>query len=249
MRFYLTTLNLVKYLTEVCPILSPDEEDITTLAVVQFWKDNEYLCKNYILNGLVDDLYNVYSNIPLAKELWDSFEKKYKTEDVGIKKFVVAKFLDFHMVDDKSVVTQIEEFQIIVHDILSKGMLMCEPLQVATVIEKLPPSWVDFKNYLKHKCKTMNKEDLTVCLRIEEDNQKKSKLLRTPKAHLVETSKPKHGKRKREHQTKGKPKEQPNKFQGTCFVCDKTGHRPKIAESVLTRIRTKPRARERCKPT
>ncbi|XP_038693807.1 fasciclin-like arabinogalactan protein 4 [Tripterygium wilfordii] len=93
--------------------------------------------RNYILNGLVDDLYNVYSNIPSAKELRDSLEKKYKIEDADTKKFVVAKFLDFHMVDDKSVVTQIEEFQIIVHDILAEGMLMCEPLQVVAVIEKL----------------------------------------------------------------------------------------------------------------
>lgn len=212
MRFYLTTLKLAKYLTEVCPVLSPGEKDRTTLAAVQFWKDNEYLCRNYILNGLVDDLYSVYSNISSAKELWEALEKKYKTEDAGTKKFVVAKFLDFKMVDGKSVVTQVEEIQLILHEILAEGMSISEQFQVAAVIEKLPPSWANFKNYLKHKRKEMNLEDLTVRLRIEEDNRKKTDLPRNPKANLVESSKPKQGKRKWEHQTKEKPKEQTNKF-------------------------------------
>lgn len=42
--------------------------------------------------------------------------------------------------------------------------------QVKTIIEKLPPSWKDFKNYLKHKLKKMQLENLIVRLRIEEDN-------------------------------------------------------------------------------
>ncbi|GJU83143.1 hypothetical protein Tco_1285508 [Tanacetum coccineum] len=36
-----------------------------------------------------------------AKELWESLERKYKTEDAGTKKFVVARFLDYKMVDFK----------------------------------------------------------------------------------------------------------------------------------------------------
>ncbi|XP_019257805.1 PREDICTED: uncharacterized protein LOC109236027 [Nicotiana attenuata] len=72
--------------------------------------------------------------------------EKYKTEDAGLKKFVAAKFLDFKMVDGKSVITQVQELQ-------------------------LPPLWKDFKNYLKHKRKEMTLEDLIVRLRIEEDNK------------------------------------------------------------------------------
>ena len=50
-------------------------------------------------------------------------------------------------------------------------MVLSESFQVAAVIEKLPPSWKDFKNYLKHKCKEMKLEDLIVKLRIENYNQ------------------------------------------------------------------------------
>ncbi|PHU09201.1 hypothetical protein BC332_21061 [Capsicum chinense] len=62
---------------------------------------------NYILSGLQDDLYNVYSGTKTSKELWGALEWKYKTEDAGIKKFLVARFLDFKMIDYKSVVSQV----------------------------------------------------------------------------------------------------------------------------------------------
>ena len=50
-------------------------------------------------------------------------------------------------------------------------MSVSESFQVATIIEKLPPSWKDFKNYLKYKHKEMRLEDLIVRLRIEEENR------------------------------------------------------------------------------
>ena len=40
------------------------------------------------------------------------------------------------------------------------------------MIEELPPSWKDFKSYLKHKKKEMTIEDLILRLRIEDDNPK-----------------------------------------------------------------------------
>ncbi|PHT33884.1 putative late blight resistance protein -like protein R1B-14 [Capsicum baccatum] len=51
------------------------------------------------------------------------------------------------------------------------GLIVNEAFQVAATIEKLPPLWKDFKNYLKHKQKEMIVEDLIVRLRIEEDNK------------------------------------------------------------------------------
>ena len=50
-------------------------------------------------------------------------------------------------------------------------MIINEAFQVAAFIEKLPPAWKDFKNYLKHKRKEMTLEDLIVRLKIEEDNK------------------------------------------------------------------------------
>ncbi|GJZ21356.1 hypothetical protein Tco_0558395 [Tanacetum coccineum] len=118
-----------------------------------------FFCHNYVLNGLVDSLYNVYCKTTTAKELWESLERKYKTEGAGTKKFVVAHFLDYKMVNSKNMISQ------------------------------LPPSWVEFKNYLKHKLKEMSVEDLVVRLCIKEDNKLAKKNTYTPdsaKANMVE---------------------------------------------------------------
>ncbi|XP_070006796.1 uncharacterized protein [Nicotiana sylvestris] len=155
-----------------------------------------------------------------SRELWNALKKKYKTEDAGLKKFVAAKFLDFKMVDGKSIITQIQELQVIVHDLLA------EAFQVTTFIEKLPPLWKDFKNYLKHKRKEMTLEDLIVCLRIEEDNkaaEKKSRGNATIMgANIVEkasTSK----KRKKMSGPKNYPSKK--KFKDNCHNCGKVGHK------------------------
>ncbi|GJY07866.1 retrotransposon protein, putative, ty1-copia subclass [Tanacetum coccineum] len=101
----------------------------------------------------------------------ESLETQIQTEDAGTKKFVVARFLDYKMVDSKNVISQVQDLQILLHDIHAEGMTLSETFQVAAIIEKLPPSWVEFKNYLKHKQKEMSVEDLVVRLCIEEDNK------------------------------------------------------------------------------
>ena len=81
------------------------------------------------------------------------------------------------MVDSKIVISQTQNHQIILHNIHVDWMSLSDSFQVAAIIEKLPPTWKDFKNYLKHKHKEMNLEELIVRLMIEEDyhgSEKKS---------------------------------------------------------------------------
>ncbi|XP_076950376.1 uncharacterized protein LOC143623326 [Bidens hawaiensis] len=151
MFFYLTTLNLARFLTKTVPHVDEGKMDAHSVSAVQAWNQSDFLCRNFILNGMVDALYNVYCKAKTAKELWESLDRKYKNEDADAKKFVVAKFLDFKMIDSKTVMSQVQELQVILHDVHAEGMSLSETFQVAAMIEKLPPSWVDFKNYLKHK--------------------------------------------------------------------------------------------------
>nr|GEZ92048.1 hypothetical protein [Tanacetum cinerariifolium] len=109
--------------------------------------------------------------------------------DAGTKKFVVARFLDYKMVDSKNVISQVQDLQVLIDDIYAEGMTLSKTFQVAAIIEKLPLSWVDFKNYLKHKQKEMSVEDLVVRLRIKEDNRFALKDTCTPdsaKANMIE---------------------------------------------------------------
>ncbi|XP_073133885.1 uncharacterized protein [Henckelia pumila] len=202
MLFYLTTLNLARFLSEDAPKL---KEDL---------------------------LYNVYCEKKTAKELWESLNRKYKTEDAGAKKFLVGRFLDFKIVDSKPVISQVQEIQVILHEIHVEGMTLSESFQVAAIVEKLPPAWKDFKNYLKHKRKEMNVEELIVRLSIEKDNKSSERRLFSPvaaKANVVEhgqSSKKKHfnpsNKRMKMGPKGGITKK---KFSEKCFNCDGTGHK------------------------
>nr|CAN76029.1 hypothetical protein VITISV_016069 [Vitis vinifera] len=175
-------------------------------TAIDAWKHSDFLCRNYVMNGLADSLYNVYSDKKTAKELWESLDRKYKTEDAGAKKFVVGRFLDYKMVDSKTVL----------------------------LLRNYPLPWKDFKNYLKHKRKEMSIEDLIIRLRIEEDNRRSEKkgahTLNEAKANFVE-----HGQssKAKTNNNKGKgsklgPKggiSKKPKFQGKCFNCGKQGHK------------------------
>ncbi|GJS66716.1 retrovirus-related pol polyprotein from transposon TNT 1-94 [Tanacetum coccineum] len=248
MFFYLTTLNLARFLKETTPQVELPKEgqpfNAQAVQAVEAWRHSDFLCHNYVLNGLVDDLYNVYCKTTNAKELWESLKRKYKTEDACTKKFTVARFLNYKMVDSKNVITQVQDLQVLIPEIHAEGMTVSETFQVAAIIEKLPPSWVDFKNYLKHKRKEMSVEDLIVRLRIEEDNKLAQKNTYAPdsaKANMVEhvgssskfKSKGKgEGRVKNDKKSKGKanylaPKARIVKqaFQGTCYNCDQPGQR------------------------
>ena len=71
MLFYLTTLNLTKFLYEDAPNLKENEIDRQVVVVVDAWKHANFLCKNYILNGLVSTLYNVYSSMYSSLPLYN----------------------------------------------------------------------------------------------------------------------------------------------------------------------------------
>lgn len=135
------------------------------IVAVDAWNHSYFLCKNYILNGHTNTLYTVYSEIKTTKQLWETLEYKYKTEDTGTKKFVVAIFLKSPIVDAKPVISQVDEYQMILHGIHAEGTFLFESFQVA-------PSWKDFRSYLKHKKKEITIEDLISKPRIEEDNSK-----------------------------------------------------------------------------
>jgi len=103
--------------------------------------------------------------------------------------------------------------------------VITEAFQVATMIEKLPPLWKDFKNYLKHKRKEMSLEDLIVRLRIEKDNKVAEKRSRGNStilgANIVEDGRSKKRKANSAQQS-SQPKK---KFKGSCFNCGKNVHR------------------------
>ena len=193
MMFFLTTMKLDKFIQEDKPLIPYGIDDVHSLATVDIWVHSDFICKGYILGRLIDPLYRVYCEIPTAKELWRSLDKKYRGEDAGCQKYVVSKFHDFKMVDSKPIMDQVEALQLICHEIAAEGMSICETFTTLSFIEKLPPSYADFKNYLKHKKKKMGLEELIMRLQMESRNRIADKV--TAKEHSVNMA---------EHKGKGK---------------------------------------------
>ncbi|XP_021802755.1 uncharacterized protein LOC110746825 [Prunus avium] len=237
MLFYLTTMNLANAVKEEVPVATENPVSKETLSAIDAWKHSEFCCRNYILNSLDDNLYDIYSACKTAKELWEKLEKKYKIEDAGSKKFVIGKFLKFSMVDSRSVIAQVEELQKLISELHAEGCSINEHFQVGAIIEKLPPSWNDFKIYLKHKCREMNMEDLILRLQVEEDHRKGDKndvSALEANANIVEgkTFKPKDQSKKNTGKNFNKqaaalaPKAKDfKKIKGSCWVCGKPGHK------------------------
>lgn len=54
MFFYLTTLNLGRFLKEDAPKSRKGEIDHQVISAIDAWNHSIFLCKNYVLNGLTD---------------------------------------------------------------------------------------------------------------------------------------------------------------------------------------------------
>ncbi|GKE03111.1 hypothetical protein Tco_1391094, partial [Tanacetum coccineum] len=168
MHFLLTTLKVVYVLTTPMPELG------------------------HILNGMSDSLFDVYTNVESAKELWDSLESKYMAEDSSSKKFLVSNFNNYKMVDSRPVMEQYNELLRILGQYTQHGLKMDESISVSSIIDKLPPSWKDFKHTLKHGKDDLSLVQLGSHLRIEESlreqdsNKSKGKEVDGPPVNMAE---------------------------------------------------------------
>ena len=151
MHFLLTTLKVVYVLTTLMPEIMENETMEQTRGRSK-WENDDYICRGHILNGMSNSL-----NVESAKELWDSLESKYIAEDASSKKFLVSNFNNCKMVDSRPVMEQYNEFLQVLGRFNQNNIKMDESISVSSVIDKLPPSWKDFKHTLKHE-----KEELSL---------------------------------------------------------------------------------------
>ena len=63
MFFSLTTLNLQRFIDENGPDMLDETLPEERFLVIEVWTHSDFLCKNYILSDLQDDLYSVYNNV------------------------------------------------------------------------------------------------------------------------------------------------------------------------------------------
>ncbi|KAL0324974.1 UNVERIFIED_CONTAM: hypothetical protein Sradi_5066700 [Sesamum radiatum] len=158
---------------------------------MKYDRDNKTV-RGHLLNHMNNILFDLFVNQKSAKEIWNTLETRYGSDDVGRKKYMVGKWLQFHMADDKPIMDQVHEYENLVADVLSEGIKMCDALQANVLLEKFPPSWSEYRNHLKHKKKDLNLQELISHMRTEEANRLKDKEISNSsisfKANLVESS-------------------------------------------------------------
>ncbi|XP_021769707.1 uncharacterized protein LOC110733948 [Chenopodium quinoa] len=153
MYFLLTSLKVAYVISTPTPVEHENEtmEDVREKSNLD---NDDFICRGHILNGMEDDLFDVYQHVESAKELWESLESKYMAEDASSKKFLVSNFNNFKFVDSRSIMDQFHEIQRIYGNLKQHGINVDELFVVSSIIDKLPTSLKDVKHELKHKRKT-----------------------------------------------------------------------------------------------
>nr|GEW57326.1 zinc finger, CCHC-type [Tanacetum cinerariifolium] len=196
------------------------------------WDNDNYACRGLILNAMSDSLFDIYQNVDTSKELWDTLEAKYMAEDASSKKFLVSNFTNYKMTDSRPVLEQYNELLGILGRFTQHKMNIDESIKVSCIVDKLPPSWKDFKHTLKHQKEELTLVELGSHLRIAEslraqanDKPKGNNVAGPSVVNMVEhnnSSRYNDHKGKRKHQdTRANPNKKPKV---TCWKCGKPGH-------------------------
>ncbi|KAK4390527.1 hypothetical protein Sango_2116000 [Sesamum angolense] len=105
----------------------------------------------------------------------DDARLRYGGDDASRIKYIVGKWLQFQILDGKSIMNQVHEYENLVADVLSEDMKMCEILQTNVLLKKFPPSWNDYRNHLKHNKRDLMLQELISHMRTEGANRLKDK--------------------------------------------------------------------------
>ncbi|KAL0342697.1 UNVERIFIED_CONTAM: hypothetical protein Scaly_1932300 [Sesamum calycinum] len=105
---YVLFQNLPKTPTEVSTLAITAAETSITGTIAKFEdeaklkydRDNK-IVRGHLLNHMNNSLFNLFLNYRIAKEIWTTLETRYRGDDIERKKYVVGKWLQFQMIDEK----------------------------------------------------------------------------------------------------------------------------------------------------
>ncbi|GKE26849.1 hypothetical protein Tco_1442233, partial [Tanacetum coccineum] len=123
MKFLLTAFK-VYYVLEGPPV------GVMTKEEQRKREQDETLCRGYFLSTLTDCLYDLYTPMASAREIWNSLKEKYTAEKEGAYKFITFKFFEFAMEDNVSILDQVHEFLILVSNFKNLNIEIPEKLLI-----------------------------------------------------------------------------------------------------------------------
>jgi hypothetical protein len=138
---------------------------------------DDNLFRGAIIGVLVDNLVDTYLQRKKGKDIWEVLEAQYGASDADGELYVMEQFLDYRMVENRSVVEQAHEVQALAKELgnYSKEAPCVLPNKFVTgaIIAMLSHSWRDFATSLKHKRKEFTFDDLIATLDVEEKAREK----------------------------------------------------------------------------
>src|SRR6266498_1641314 len=198
---------------------------------------DDNLFRGAIISVLAENLVDTYITLASGKEIWDALEAKFGVSDAGSELYVMEQFLDYRMVEDRSVVEQAHEIQALAKDIENcskeSPCVLPDKFVAGGIISKLPPSWRDFATSLKHKRQEFSIAGLIGTLDVEEKARAKDTrgkgVIGSSSANLVQKNNfnAQNKKKKKPPQNQTKTKQTTTfkkKKKGVCFVCESPDH-------------------------
>ncbi|KAK4401996.1 Retrovirus-related Pol polyprotein from transposon TNT 1-94 [Sesamum angolense] len=186
MKIWLTMKGLLTVIQVTRP--EPTDTDPKTAKIAQ-WTERDQIGRGEILSALSNTLFDVYcSDSYTAKSLWDELDRKYNTEEQGLEKYSVSKFMRYQMIEDRSVAEQTHEIINLEHAMADAEMKLLEKFLVISIVDKFPKSWENFGRTLKHQKGRLSLDDLMIALSIEEEHRNqthKMSVEHQPRANLI----------------------------------------------------------------
>ena len=166
--------------------------------------------------------------------MWDALDAQYGVSDACSELYIMEQFLDYRMVEDRSVVEQAHEIHTLAKDLKNCSKetpcVLPDKFVAGGIIAKLPPSWKDFATSLKHKRQAPTIDGLIGTLDVEEKARAKDARRKgtvgTSSANFIQKNNP-HKNKKKPSPNQSKAKQTTTfkkKKKGACFVCDSPDH-------------------------
>ncbi|KAK4384379.1 Retrovirus-related Pol polyprotein from transposon TNT 1-94 [Sesamum angolense] len=234
MKIWLTMKGLLTVIQVTRP--EPTDTDPKTAEIAQ-WTERDQIGRGAILSALSNTLFDVYcSDSYTAKSLWDELDRKYNTEEQGLEKYSVSKFMRYQMVEDRSIAEQTHEIINLEHALADAEMKLPEKFLVMSIVDKFPKSWENFGMTLKHQKGRLSLDDLMIAISIEEEHRNQTHKMpveHQPRANLI-VGKQRVNKINSNSKAINKGKTTKNKkpkANKPCWNCGQVGHWAKLCSN------------------
>lgn len=134
----------------------------------QAFQKMDTLFKAAVLSVLGENIVDAYALIDNGKDMWDALEAKFGVSDAGTELYIMEKFYNYRMTEERSMVEQAHEIKSFARELEHFSCMLPDKFVAEGIITKLPPSCRNFATLLKHKRQEFSVPDLIGTLDVEE---------------------------------------------------------------------------------